>query len=222
MKKSDRRSQAAWTDTGLRSRYDTAGFAVVPQLLTIGDVERAANTSDAIVASWEVSPPPRLTVCPALHWEKPSPEASSSLLHGPLLSVIQHLADTILQAPAEVSARIFFKAPGAAATTPHQDSAYAPNPLAHRLNIWIPLEPVDVENGCLFYYSGSHTAGPQTHRVDPRDPCGNTLTIADLPPGDPIPVPLKPGGAVIHHQYNRSMTNGEAVNHLRTRKPLEF
>lgn len=188
------------SDDALRHRYESAGFLVLSRLLDTATAQRASHIYDAVIGRWDSQRSATLTVCPALHWEMPPAELSSRLLHGALLDALQAVAQTILRAPAEVSARIFYKAPGAATTKPHQDRAYSPHNHRERINIWIPLEPVDAENGCLYYYPGSHRGGLLPHRLDPSDPHGHTLSVVSLPAGEQVPVPLATGDAVVHHR----------------------
>ena len=72
------------------------------------------------------------------------------------------------------------------AWTVHQDNAYHQNPNGKTLTINIACEDVDVENGTLYLYSGSHKEGilPFVARKSFREQKGEN-------PGNTIDLPLK-------------------------------
>ena len=58
----------------------------------------------------------------------------------------------------------FNKPPGTVhVTPPHQDNYYFCLTPPHVLTIWLALDDVDAENGCLRYVAGSHTRGFRPH-----------------------------------------------------------
>lgn len=109
----------------------------------------------------------------------------------------------------------FNKPPGVVhPTPPHQDNFYFCLKPPQVVTLWLALDEVDDENGCLRYVSGSHLAGVRAH--------GNTSVlgfskgIADYGPGDrerEVTVHLRPGDLLAHHgntihraEPNRSST----------------
>lgn len=58
----------------------------------------------------------------------------------------------------------FNKPPGASTPTPpHQDGFYFMLEPCEAVTMWLALEPVDAENGCVRYLKGSHKAGLKPH-----------------------------------------------------------
>lgn len=88
----------------------------------------------------------------------------------------------------------------------HQDGSYLHVEPLKVTGVWIALEDCTVENGCLYFYPGSHK-GPLTQRFI-RNPnkeeydSGKYLIYTDLvapiPEDDKfIPVPVKAGSAIV-------------------------
>ena len=126
------------------------------------------------------------------------------------------LAETLLGEDATCESPEWFgKPPGTVhPTPPHQDNYYFNLAPANVLTIWLALDRVDDENGCLRYISGSHLAGTRPHGASRV--LGFSQGITDYGPADEaaeVPVHLEPGDAVVHHGWtihradpNRSTT----------------
>ena len=65
-----------------------------------------------------------------------------------------------------VNQQLFIKPPGGAsrATPPHQDGFYFHLEPCAATTLWLALDDVDAENGCLRYVRGSHRRGLRPHR----------------------------------------------------------
>jgi hypothetical protein len=96
---------------------------------------------------------------------------------------------------------LIYKPPRSHRDTPwHQDEAYwhTLDTRAHSLSVWIPLDPVVVESGCMQFLPGSHASDVRRHRRLPGFPPLIVLDeAADL--GAAVACPLAPGGATFHH-----------------------
>lgn len=68
------------------------------------------------------------------------------------------------------------------------------------LTVWIPLNAATVENGCLVVLPGSHKHGLRRHQPSPTPP---VLFIPpdEMPPGEPLPLPIQAGGLILFHNY---------------------
>jgi hypothetical protein len=86
------------------------------------------------------------------------------------------------------------------ATPWHQDEAYwEPDFDYHALGVWVPLEDVDGENGCMGFLPGSHRGEVLPHRHVGGDPSVHLLELdVPLDARGRVEVPLRAGGATFH------------------------
>jgi hypothetical protein len=85
------------------------------------------------------------------------------------------------------------------ATPWHQDQAFlARNHRYRSLTIWMPLQDVDVETGCMQFVPGSHLRGLQPHRRLGDDPRVHALEAVDPDLSGAVTCPLPAGGVTIH------------------------
>ena len=81
----------------------------------------------------------------------------------------------------------------------HQDEAYweFPAERCHSLSVWMPLDDVVVESGCMQYIPGSHARDLLPHRKPP----GVEPIVVDAPfdSASAVACPMPAGGAVLHH-----------------------
>ena len=95
--------------------------------------------------------------------------------------------------------RMFFKPAQYGSQMPwHQDAAHPGS--CDILKVWMPLDTVGVENGCLQFIKGSHLEGLRPHRSYPGDPSGLSLVTDDVDILKAAICPLPPGGATVHHR----------------------
>jgi phytanoyl-CoA hydroxylase len=85
------------------------------------------------------------------------------------------------------------------ATPPHQDGYYWCRKPNNACSLWIALDPVDRDNGCLWYAKASHKAGVLPHAAS--GVLGFSQGLANFDPAiaDGVPIDLSPGDAVAHH-----------------------
>src|SRR5262249_35090022 len=114
----------------------------------------------------------------------------------------------------------FNKPPGTNhVTPPHQDNFYFCLTPPNVATIWLALDNVDAENGCLRYVRGSHLGGfrpPAKSKI-----LGFSQGITDDAPDDftrEVAILLKPGDAVVHHgmTIHRADANHSATRHRRS------
>jgi len=118
----------------------------------------------------------------------------------------------------------FNKPPGASTPTPpHQDGFCFMLDPCEAVTLWVALEPVDAENGCVRYLKGSHRAGLQAHsRTD-------VLGFSQAVDGfdrlratyEEVAIPAAPGTLLAHHALtvHRADANRSPT---RTRQALGF
>src|SRR5277367_2265047 len=94
------------------------------------------------------------------------------------------------------------KPPFSGAATPwHQDDAFhrKGSGVPESISIWMPLQDVTIESGCMQYIRGSNLGPLYPHRSphnDPRIHALETVSIPDLT--NCVAVPMRAGDAVIH------------------------
>lgn len=99
-------------------------------------------------------------------------------------------------------------------TPPHQDNYYFNLAPPHVLTMWLALEDVDEENGCLRYIPGSHLRGRRPHARS--NVLGFSQGIADYGDADrvqEVPMVIRANDLLVHHGWtihradpNRSLT----------------
>jgi len=100
--------------------------------------------------------------------------------------------------------QILVKPAGSMTATPwHQDQSYYPDALVDKraANVWLALEDVSVEMGCMQFHPVPLAEG--AGKFAPHRPAGNgkgALTT-DPPPGESIKAPLKAGSVVVFANY---------------------
>ena len=96
----------------------------------------------------------------------------------------------------------FNKPPGIGQPTPaHQDGYYFKLEPCLAITMWLALEPVDEENGCVRYIPGSHLRGMRPHGR--TNTLGFSQGITDFPNDRDqkleIAFPAQPGDLLAHH-----------------------
>lgn len=108
-------------------------------------------------------------------------------------------------------------------TPPHQDNYYFMLNPPQALTMWLGLEDVSEENGCVRYIKGSHLKGMRPHGRTQTS--GFSQAITDYgkkeTPKDEIFFHTRPGDILIHHSMTIHRADGNtSKNH--TRKALGF
>jgi ectoine hydroxylase-related dioxygenase (phytanoyl-CoA dioxygenase family) len=95
----------------------------------------------------------------------------------------------------------------------HQDSGYY-GPDSHEsliITAWIPVVPVNAENGCMQIAPGSHRSGLLEHQHENR--AGRFLEIAEVDnlvdEAHAVTCPMEPGDVLLFHNltFHRSLPN---------------
>lgn len=104
-------------------------------------------------------------------------------------------------------------------TPPHQDGYYFMIDPVSAVTMWMALEPVDEENGCIHYIKGSHVKGMRPHgRTQTK---GFSQGIIDYGKEDDVEIafPAQPGDLLIHHALTIHRAD-ENRSDSRTRKAM--
>jgi phytanoyl-CoA hydroxylase len=190
-----------------KNAYDRDGFVIVRQLLAPAEFADLCRTLNRIIH--QVAP--TLPDSRGFHDDLRRPATLEQMQHlaGDLFfrDYVRHprwkgLAEALVGEEANARAPEWFdKPPGSPhCTPPHQDNYYFNLKPANVLTIWMALDPVDEENGCLRYVAGSHRHGIRPHGRSNGPVFSQAIT--DYGPADQareVAVHLQPGDVVAHH-----------------------
>lgn len=192
-----------------KQQFDANGYCVIKQFLDADELNLLSDELDRYVD--EVVP--NLPDTAAFYDDRDRPETLKQMQHmmGDAFfnDYVSHakwkqLAETLLGEEAHCESPEWFnKPPGTDhPTPPHQDNYYFNLMPPNVLTIWVALDSVDVQNGCLRYLPGSHTGGSRPHNRS--SVLGFSQGISDYGDADfsnEVPVLLQPGDASIHHGW---------------------
>lgn len=187
--------------------YDQEGFVIVRQFLDANELAELR----AELGRYIQDVVPTLSDAHAFFQDRARPETLKQMQHMQVdsffNSYIQHhkwktLAETLIgESAACESPEWFNKPPGVEhPTPPHQDNYYFNLQPPNVVTIWLALDHVDDENGCLRYLPGSHERGFRPHTQSKV--LGFSQGITDYADADRAierKIHLQPGDAVAHH-----------------------
>lgn len=140
------------------------------------------------------------------------------MIHGS--SRFRRLAELLLGTGAiGVNMQYFDKPPGASRPTPpHQDGYYFMLEPCEALTMWLAVDSVDRENGCIRYCPGSHRGNIRPH--GPTETLGFSQAITDYSDQDrsaEVPVVARSGDLLVHHALtiHRAESNRSTHRHRR-------
>ena len=210
----------------LKTTLDREGFVVIPQFLDAEELDELRTNLDRYIRDVV----PGLPDAEAFYEDRSRPATLKQLQRmgrDPFFAeYARHprwcsIAETLLgEAAVADQPEWFNKPPGTNhVTPPHQDNYYFCLTPPRVLTIWLALDDVDAENGCLRYVAGSHTQGFRTHARSSI--LGFSQGITDYSPDDfrrEIAVPLRAGDAVAHHgmTIHRADANHSCERHRRS------
>jgi ectoine hydroxylase-related dioxygenase (phytanoyl-CoA dioxygenase family) len=129
------------------------------------------------------------------------------------------------QADLESWTHMIDKPPRTGHDTPwHQDEAFWELNLGyHACAVWLALDDVDVDNGCMEFRPGSHRLGIVPHRHLYDDPMVSALVVDDdMDDAVSVAVPLSAGGATFHTQTTMHHTGPNRTDRRRRAYAMEF
>lgn len=193
------------------SRYHDEGYAVVPGLLSLDEVDAIHREITSIIENRNDYADELIQIEPLVRSGDRSPESfelgvrklfrvgkhndffRDFAIHERLVEVARELLgpdlfllqSMTLMKPPHVSTRKLW----------HQDNAYFRLDPPDVLGIWIAGDEATVENGCMHIVPGSHRLGIVEHAGE-----GDEYGIVTPPADDCVlPVPLSPGDALVFH-----------------------
>ncbi len=195
-------------DIQYRKQYDKDGYVVVPDFLSAEDFAELNHNLDRYICDVVPTVPDR----GAFYQDKSRPETLKQLQHmgeyDPYFGrYVEHPRWNAL-AWALLGEQFFFKDPQwfnkppliLHITPPHQDNFYFCLRPPNVLTMWLALDHVNEETGCLRYVPGSHSCGLRPHNR--TEVVGFSQGISDYGPEDEaaeVLIQLQPGDLVCHH-----------------------
>ena len=202
-----------------RDQFVREGYAVIRDFVTRGEVEEIHREVGRYIAQVIPTLPPG----EAFYEIKDDPDTLKQLphinAHDPYFRRwhcdrrLEDLAALLLGGPVIPSDLQWFnKPPRVGKGTPaHQDGFYDKIEPKEMVNMWLALDPVDEENGCVRYVSGSHKRGLREHRRSQT--LGFSQALVGYGPEDEaaeVAVCAEPGDLLVHHglTIHRADANG--------------
>jgi phytanoyl-CoA hydroxylase len=190
----------------LRSDYERDGFVIIRGLLSPREFKELADNLDCYVR--EVVP--TLPKDQAFFDDYGKPETlrkmqslnkhdawfQNFMQHGKHVAIQEYLMRDKCDPQ---GLEWFNKLPYDTSATPaHQDGFYWCRKPNIASGIWIAIDEVDIDNGCLWYARGSHKGGINPHGASGVLGFSQGLLNFDPTKVDGVPIELHPGDAVAH------------------------
>ena len=213
-----------------RDSFENDGYVAVRSFLSLCEVEECIRHLEHYIAETV----PRLRPEHVFYEEKDDPRTLKQLqrMHGHddwfgefFNGKPRQLAEELLGT--EVvgkNMQYFNKPPGVGQPTPpHQDGFYFKLDPPHALTMWMALDDVDLENGCVRYVRGSHLRGIRPHTQ--TGTLGFSQGMTDFGTEEDLvneePQPAAPGDLLAHHALTIHRADGNS-SLTRSRKALGF
>jgi phytanoyl-CoA hydroxylase len=190
-----------------KDSYDRDGFVIVRQLLSSDEFAELRRELDRYIRKVV----PTLPDADAFFDDKSRPETLKQMQHMQKDAFFEayarqpkwrELAMSLVGEEATCEGPEWFNKPAGTnhITPPHQDNYYFCLVPPKVVTIWMALDDVDDENGCLRYVRGSHLPPIRPHNRS--NVLGFSQGITDYGDSDraaEIPIHLKAGDVVAHH-----------------------
>ena len=140
-------------------------------------------------------------------------------------SKFEKLAEVLLQGPVVGKNMQYFNKPPkiGKATPPHQDGYYFMLDPCEAATMWLALEEVDEENGCVRYVRSSHLREIRPHGRTQTLGFSQGVTDYGTPQdqADEVAFPAQPGDLLVHHAMTIHRADAN-LSTTRTRQAIGF
>lgn len=215
----------------LKEHFDKDGFVFIPGFL---DIEKV-NAINRKLVGFIKDKVPEMPAKFVFYEDKKDPDTLKQLqdlhVHNSFFAEIltgsrfERIAEMLLEDQVIGKNLEYFNKPPLIGkpTPPHQDNYYFMLNPPKAVTMWMALEDVDEENGCVRYIKGSHLKGMRPHGKSQT--LGFSQTITDYGEQevleDEIAFPAQPGDLLIHHSMTIHRADGNSSD-TRSRKALGF
>jgi phytanoyl-CoA hydroxylase len=213
----------------LKSEFDRDGYVVLREFLDSREVAEVQSQLDRYVTAVA----PTVPKTDVMYEDKDNPQTLKQLARirehdaffADLISQPKWLglAETLLaDRVIPIELEWFNKPPVVGKPTPaHQDGYYFMLEPNEAVTMWLALDNVDEQNGCMRYIAGSHRTGMRQHGR--TQVLGFSQGITDYGDADraaETPVRARPGDLLIHHSLTVHRADGNASD--RNRRSIGF
>ncbi len=213
----------------LQKQFREDGFVFLPGFLNEAEIKQIHTRLEKLIAEKVPHMPPEHTFYEDRNDLSTLKQLQAlfsydTFFHGLMFnSRFENLASVLLQDDVVgKNMQYFNKPPGIGKPTPpHQDGYYFMLEPNEAITMWLGLENVDEENGCVRYVKGSHLKGVRPHGKTTT--LGFSQGITDYGGKDDQEVwfNTKPGDLLVHHALTIHRADGNSSSN-RTRKALGF
>ena len=212
----------------LKKAYDEDGFIFIPGFLTKEEVDVINKRLESYIKETV----PKMSPQHLFYEDKNDPSTLKQMqnlfVYDPYFlqllegSKFKKIAEVLLEENVIGKEVEYFNKPPRIGkpTPPHQDNYYFNLKAANAITMWMALEDVDRENGCLHYVKGSHLKGLRAHAR--TQTLGFSQGITDFGEKDvanEIAFPVAAGGLLVHHSLTIHRADGNNSD-LRSRRAL--
>ena len=213
-----------------KAKFEKDGFVAVPEFVQNDELQLIEDT----LARFTKKVLPNLPANHVFYEDKTDPgtlkqiqklQDNDEFFGAFFMGKPRRLAEELLGEPVVgINLQYFNKPPKVGQATPaHQDGYYFMLEPCRAVTMWMALDPVDEENGCVRYVRGSHFSGIRPH--------GRTQTLGfsqgitdfgtETDKMNEVPCPAKPGDLLAHHALtiHRADANSSST---RSRRALGF
>ena len=214
-------------DPQLKGNFDANGFVAVREFLSPGEVADMHRHLERLIRDTL----PLLPSNKVMYEDKARPETFKQIANLHQLDPffgrfafgdrVIGLAELLLGPHVRFDSVQYFNKPPRVGreTPPHQDGYYWMLEPNEGLTMWLALDPVDDENGCVRYIPGSHRAGLRPHAR--TNTLGFSQGIAEYGDADKAPevaMHAQPGDLLVHHAL--TIHRADNNNSTRSRRAL--
>ncbi len=209
--------------------FDENGFVAVPQFCNSAEL----SSIEPALARFIDEKVSQLPAEDVFYEDKSKPESLKQIqsMHehddffdGFMNSSPKRLAEELLGEPVVgKNLQYFNKPPGTGQATPaHQDGYYFMLEPCRALTMWMALDPVDEENGCVRYLRGSHLDGMRPHgRTQTLGFSQGIANFGNNETREEVPCPANPGDLLAHHALTIHRADAN-LSPTRSRRALGF
>jgi phytanoyl-CoA hydroxylase len=200
----------------LQASFASDGFVSIPGFLDAEELQAIRSDLERVVRDVvprmpaeevyheDVDDPSSLKQLQRLHVHDPT--FNAHLAKGPFARLAAVLLD---EYSAPQNLQYFDKAPGTNRPTPaHQDGAYFPITPVNAVTIWLALENVGREQGCMRFARGSHLEGLRPHQRGGT--LGFSRELVGEEGGNEVAVPCEAGHVTAHHALTVHRADGNS------------